>query len=51
MFEVYSASLELISDISNPRVGNQTLSIKICDRHMFDAFSASLELISGMANP
>ena len=51
IFDAYSASLELISGISNPKGGNQALSIRICDRHIFDAYSASLELSSGISSP
>ena len=51
MFDAYSASLELISGTSNPKGGNQKLSIRICDRHILDAYSASLDFVSGISNP
>ena len=43
-FRHFSTSLELISGISNPKGGNQTLAIRICDRYIFDMFSASFLL-------
>ena len=43
-FDARSASLELMSGISNPKGVNRTPVIRIYYRHMFDAYSASLEL-------